>query len=159
MIDLKSDPIPTYTRLKQILAPYDPLLTHFTNSETHEGPITIILTGNNPRDLIAREPNRIVACDGTLADLNTNPPPTFIPLISSKWQDTFTWNGNGPIPANERAIMRELASRSHAQHRKLRFWAAPDNPAAWKELHDADVDLINTDHLKECRAFLLHPRP
>ena len=32
---------------------------------------------------------------------------------------------------------------------------SPDAPAAWSKLLEADVDLINTDHLRELRDFLI----
>ena len=44
--------------------------------------------------------------------------------------------------------------RAHSQGRRLRLWAAPDNPGGWTELHDAGVDLFNTDHLAEMETFL-----
>ena len=156
LIDLKTDPIPTYLALKKLLTNYTDLLTTFTPTAVHEGPITIILTGNKPRDLIAAEPTRPFACDGVLSDLDTNPPTTFIPLISDNWKDHFTWRGAGPMPNNERTKLRDIATRAHAQHRKLRFWGSPDTPAAWRELLAADVDLINTDNLPGLRKFLLH---
>jgi hypothetical protein len=34
------------------------------------------------------------------------------------------------------------------------LWATPDNEAGWKELHEAGVDLLNTDHLAEMEKFL-----
>ena len=38
--------------------------------------------------------------------------------------------------------------RNEKALRTVRFWAAPDKVNAWKTLHDAGVDLINTDDLK-----------
>jgi hypothetical protein len=50
--------------------------------------------------------------------------------------------------------LRELVRRAHAQGRRLRLWAAPDNEPGWRELGDAGVDLLNTDHLAELESFL-----
>jgi len=155
LIDIKSQPAPTYAAIKRVLSKYDDLLTHFDDQRTVEGPITVILTGDKPRELIAAERERVVACDVVLADLDSNPPATFIPWISAKWSESFTWKGEGPMPAAERMKLRKLARRAHAQGRQLRFWGAPDNEATWRELRAADVDLINTDDLRGCRDFLL----
>jgi hypothetical protein len=57
-----------------------------------------------------------------------------------------------------------MVERAHQQGRRLRLWGAPDHIAAWKELLDAGVDLINTDDLEGLRDFLIRsgstrPRP
>jgi hypothetical protein len=36
----------------------------------------------------------------------------------------------------------------------MRFWGAPDRPAAWQELFDARADYINTDDLVGLEKFL-----
>ena len=40
---------------------------------------------------------------------------------------------------------------AHSIHKPIRFWAAPDNEAAWLKLTAQGVDIINTDHVDECR--------
>ena len=50
--------------------------------------------------------------------------------------------------------VRNLAQRVHAEGKKLRLWAIPDNEMAWAELLDAGVDFINTDELKKLNDFL-----
>ena len=97
---------------------------------------------------------RFAAMDGRLPDLESNPPVAFVPLISDNWTKHFKWRGAGPLPDDERASLRQLVARTHAQGRRLRLWAAPDNPSGWKELRDAGVDLLNTDRLPELSDFL-----
>ena len=58
------------------------------------------------------------------------------------------------MPEQERARLKEYVANAHSTGRKIRFWAAPDQPAAWKELAQAGVDLINTDDLTGLSAFL-----
>jgi len=36
----------------------------------------------------------------------------------------------------------------------VRFWDAPDTPAAWKVLMELHADYINTDHIRELAAYL-----
>jgi hypothetical protein len=160
LIDCKSpDSGALYAALKQLLTKYDEFLTHYSPTEIDQRALTIILTGNKPQQLVAAEPNRIVACDGHLKDLDANPSPDLVPQISANWEDSFQWRGVGPLPASDRAALSALVARVHAQHRKLRLWKAPDNPTAWRELLNAGVDLLNTDRLNECRDFLLHYTP
>ncbi len=156
LIDIKSAGVPTYRRLRELLSAYDPYLTHFTNVRARPGPLRIILSGDTPRALIATEPVRLVACDGKLADLDRDPPAMLVPLISSNWADPFTWNGHGPFPKPERALLNELVRRAHHQGRTLRFWNAPDTAQTWALLRSTGVDLINTDRLVPCQHFLLN---
>ncbi|MBL4586275.1 MAG: hypothetical protein JKX84_04350, partial [Flavobacteriales bacterium] len=41
----------------------------------------------------------------------------------------------------------------HAEGKKLRLWASPDNPNAWQVFHKLGVDLINTDKPKKFGNF------
>jgi hypothetical protein len=58
------------------------------------------------------------------------------------------------MPAAEREKLRSFVAKAHAKGRKIRFWAIPSNRAVWKELADADVDLINTDDLPGLEKYL-----
>ena len=162
LIDMKvpkgESPDATYAALRTLLERYRQLLTSWSGDGKQERAVTIVLTGDRPpRAVLASEPERLCALDGGLADLDARPSPSpeLVPMISAKWEDSFTWRGDGRLPDAELAHLRELASKAESQHRKLRFWAAPDDPNAWKQLRDAGVQLINTDHLAECRQFLL----
>ena len=84
-------------------------------------------------------------------------PAHLVPWVSDSWKTHFQWTGDGPMPAEERATMRDLVDKAHKRGRLLRFWGTPDNPAVWAEERDAGVDLINTDKLAELQAFLLAP--
>jgi hypothetical protein len=66
----------------------------------------------------------------------------------------FRWKGDGPMPEAEREQLRSYVQMAHRQKRKVRFWATPEKPEFWKELVDAEVDLIGTDKLPELEAFL-----
>jgi len=55
--------------------------------------------------------------------------------------------------------LKQFVQRAHQQGRRIRFWAAPDNPAGWRELQQAGVDLLNTDDLAGLREFLLGKSP
>jgi hypothetical protein len=153
LIDIKSDAIQTYQLLEKQLEPYRAMLTEFENDHITTNAVTIILSGNRPRDYVAKQPKRWVTIDGRLADLDENPPRSLVPLISDNWATHFSWT-SGPLPESQAARLKEIVAKTHQQGRILRFWATPDNKEAWGLLYDANVDLINTDRLAELAAFL-----
>jgi hypothetical protein len=161
MVDVKSDATNTWLALRGVLRPYEKMLTRFQADNTATGAVTVIVSGNRARGLMASETNRLAAYDGRLADLDANDSRHFIPLVSDNWTLHFKWRARpaeGPLPEAERARLRRLVARAHAQGRRLRWWGAPDVPGLWTELREAGVDLINTDNLPGLRDFLL-PKP
>ena len=79
---------------------------------------------------------------------------SFLPWVSASWASLFKWDGTGAMPDDERKTLREFVTKAHKQGRKVRFWATPEKVDVWKELLAADVDLLNTDKLKELEKFL-----
>lgn len=155
LIDIKSDAESTYRALDSLLEQYSGILTRFEHGEVKTNAVTVVISGNRPLQVLAGQPLRYAGIDGRLPDLKQPPPNHLVPLISDNWNKFFTWRAIGPLPENERKRLRELVAQSHAAGRKIRFWAVPDNPAAWKELWDAGVDLINTDNLSGLREFMV----
>ena len=64
------------------------------------------------------------------------------------------WNGEGSPSTVDLKRINALSSRVHAEGKKLRLWAIPDNPNGWRALLNAGVDIINTDHLSELQEFM-----
>ncbi len=80
--------------------------------------------------------------------------------VSDNWTQHFKWRArpeDGAFPELERKKLRDLVAQTHAQGRRLRLRATPDQPAMWRELQSAGVDLINTDKLEELSRFLRTP--
>lgn len=162
LVDAKSDATNTYLALRDVLRPYASMLTKFSRERTDTNAVTIIVSGNRARALMATETNRLAAYDGRLADLESGAPSHLIPLISDNWTLHFKWRAQadeGPLADAERSQLKQLAHRAHQQGRRLRMWGAPDRPAMWQELYDAGVDLINTDDLAGLEMFLLGRQP
>jgi hypothetical protein len=153
LIDFKSDATNTYRALRELLPRYAAMLTRFHADRTETNAVTVVLSGNRPRGWLAVETNRLAACDGRLADLDTPASPHFMPLVSDNWRLHFQWCGTGPFPEGERRRLAELARQTHAQGKQLRLWATPDLPAVWSELLAAGVDWINTDDLTGLQEF------
>jgi len=156
LVDLKSEAEATYRVLRRVLDDYHTILTRFTATTTTPGPVTVILSGNRPIATVAAEESRRCAIDGRLPDLTADPLPSvhLMPLVSQSWAPTFHYFVDGELPDADRVRLREVVSLAHAQGRRIRFWAVPDQAFAWSELHDAGVDLINTDNLAGLRDFL-----
>ena len=160
-IDFKIPAAVMYPTLRRTLEQYQEMLTTWRDGSTHEGAVTVILTGERPSaEDVQRESVRLVALDGHIpANLDGDVPASVMPDISGEWKTMFHWTGRGAMPDDERARLRQLVDRVHAKKRKLRLWGAPDNPAAWSELLKAGVDRINTDDLPGLRDFLLQHQP
>jgi len=159
LIDFKTDATTTYRALNEILKPYETILTAFHSNRTETNAITVIISGNRPLELMQSEPDRLAAYDGRLADLEVPASPHYMPLISDNWTTHFQWRGRGPLPEGEREKLKQLVAKAHQQGKRVRLWAAPDLPAAWRELLAAGVDLINTDDMDGFRRFFLDRSP
>lgn len=155
LIDVKTAAEPTYAALSEVLKQYAPILTVYHPDKTEPGAISVVISGNRARKIMADQQTRLAACDGLIEDVDNPPSLNLVPLVSSRWGITFRWNGQGDMPEPERALLRQIVEKAHKAGQRLRFWGAPDNLNAWKQLRAAGVDLINTDHLKECAEYLI----
>jgi glycerophosphoryl diester phosphodiesterase len=155
LIDVKSAAEATYAVLRQKLEMYPDILTKFGRERTETNAVTVIISGNRARAVMAAETVRYAAFDGRLEDLESSDPRHFMPLVSDNWTKHFQWRGSGPMPEGERQKLKEIVIRAHRQGRRVRFWETRDEPALWAELLHAGVDLINTDDLKGLEEFLL----
>jgi hypothetical protein len=161
MIDVKSDATNTYVALRRTLQRYEKWLTRFQPERTITNAITVLVSGNRARALMASERDRLAGFDGRLEDLDGSESPHLIPLISDNWALHFRWRGRpeeGPLPAAEREKLVQWVARTHAQQRRIRFWGAPNTESGWRELYRAGVDLINTDDLAGLSEFLKRQR-
>jgi hypothetical protein len=158
LIDIKAEPVQTYTVLRQALTNYAFMLTVFKTNQTATNAVTVIISGERPAALMAAEPERLAGLDGRPADLDANPSRHLAPWFSSSWLAFFKWRGVGDMPSDEREKLRQLVNRAHEQGRKVRFWATPDLPSVWREELAAGVDLINADDLPSLRRFLTSKR-
>lgn len=164
LIDVKSEGTAAYPVIERALARHPELLTSYRNGRVHERGVTAVLSGNRDLAAMRAATTRFAFYDGRLADLESGLPSSLMPLVSDNWTRVFTWNGVGPMPAGERARLREIAATAHRHGYDLRFWATVDVPgpardAVWSELVAADVDAVNTDDLAGLQAFLLAHDP
>jgi hypothetical protein len=154
LIDIKSDPQPTYARLEKALAAHADMLTTVAAGNVRPAAVTVVITGNRPRAELLEADPRYAGLDGRPSDLASDAPSHFMPMISDRWSAHFTWTGHGPMPAAEEAKLKAIVEQAHAADRVVRFWATPENESVWKQLRTSGVDLINTDKLDRLAAFL-----
>jgi hypothetical protein len=154
LIDTKTETNATYEVLRRVLQDYSEMLTGFSSNGITRRAVTVVLTGNRPRALLARESARLAGLDGEFVDLGKPDPKGLLLWVSDNWSRYFSWRGEGPIPQEEREKVRLIVEQAHQLHAKARFWGAPDTPAFWREIREDGVDLINTDDLAGAEKFL-----
>jgi hypothetical protein len=135
------------------------MLTSVRDGVLEPRAVNVIISGNRAEQTVANAPLRYVGIDGRLGDLDTPRPSHLVPLISDSWRSHFRWLGQGPMPEPERKKLRGIVDQAHATGRRVRFWATPDDPAVWRELADAGVDLLNADDLAGLERFLRSRNP
>jgi hypothetical protein len=163
-IDIKSEGEATYRAIHKELKHYSKFLTRFTPSGVKPNDVTVIISGNRPRELMENQSVRHAFYDGRMSDLGSNTSNHFMPVISDNWNKHFTWRGIGPMPSHEREKLNRIVFTAHENGQIVRFWATPDadlsnREAVWNELLKAGVDLINTDDLAGLQKFLLENDP
>ena len=154
LIDIKTAGEATYRALAGVLAGYPELLCATHDGKFTQRAVSVIISGNRAKDVIASDNPRFAGIDGRLADLESEMPAHLLPLISDRWSSHFRWRGEGDFPEAERIKLHRIVRKAHAGGRRVRFWATPEKAALWRELREAEVDLINTDDLSGLRKFL-----
>ncbi|MDX2066304.1 MAG: phosphatidylinositol-specific phospholipase C/glycerophosphodiester phosphodiesterase family protein [Fimbriimonadaceae bacterium] len=158
LVDIKADGAMVYERLKTELEPYKDILTEFRTSGVRRGPVTVVLSGDRPTAILAKEERRLAFIDGRLSDLEPNPTDAqLVPLISDSWYGKFKWTGVGPLPEGDRLRLQLVMRRAQQQRQKVRFWGLPDTPNVWRTLRREGVDFIGTDKPLELAEFLNKP--
>ena len=155
LIDIKTAAEPTYAALAKVLAKYDEMISVVRNGNLETKAVDVTISGNRPQETMAAEAVRYAGIDGRLGDLDSKMPSHLMPLISDNWNLHFQWRGKGPISEADRQKLEEIVKQAHKRGRRVRFWATADTIAMWQVLHEAGVDLINTDDLAGLEKFLI----
>ena len=162
MIDIKSPANKTFIHLNRLLQKYKSILSSY---DKHTGAfvtrqVTVVITGNKPRQLLEEQGLRIAFIDGDLLRVVQGKFSKSLYMTAScRYSRLLSWRGKGKIPAEEKKRLYDYVDLAHQQGKKVRLWASPENKAVWRELLLCGVDLINTDKLAELRNFLLSRRP
>lgn len=156
LVDIKANGDQAYQKLHQQLENYAPMLSTVKDGKLTRKAVTVIVSGDRAWDAIAAANPRYVSIDGRLSDLDKKETATLVPLISDNWRNHFEWRGKGPFPDRERKKLLSIVEKAHKNGQQIRFWATPESEELWRELLNAQVDLIGTDDLERLRKFLSH---
>lgn len=157
LVDIKRDGASAYVALEKLLAKYSEFIAQTRDGKDTEKAVTVIISGDRPKSVIAASNPRYAGIDGRLSDLDSDEPASLLPLISDNWSLHFRYRGDGEMSDTDRTKLREIVAKAHSKGRRVRFWATPESDSIWKELQSAQVDLIGTDKLKKLSAFFNAP--
>ena len=148
MIDIKKDGEEAYRILKSKLEEYSYLL------KANGGPLTIFLSGDRPIETVMNEEHNWVGIDGRPEDLSKGYSSKKMPVVSQRYGNLVGWKGNGEIPSKDKEIIQDLVSKAHAEGKKVRLWASPEQEIVWETLLNIGVDFVNSDELVRLKEFL-----
>jgi hypothetical protein len=155
LVDIKSEAEPSYRRLVAELELLADHLAGLQDGSLRSGAVTVVVSGNRARELMASQSTRPAFLDGRLRDLDEgDASPELMPLVSDSWSRHFLWRGEGPMSGAEQRRLQEWVSAAHSQGRRLRFWAVPHDPSLWRVLLQAGVDLVSVDDLEGFASFV-----
>lgn len=157
MIDIKSDAERTYQALLVLLAKYRSIISDYENGVYVQRQLIVVITGHKPESTINNQTVRYTFIDQDLMRSRKDTvAKNLYYMASCRYSKMLQWQGDGPLPAEQRQRLCAFVNSAHRCGKKVRLWASPENKAVWTELLNCGVDLINTDRLAELRQFLLH---
>jgi hypothetical protein len=148
MLDCKTEALATWQAIRAVLKSFPRLMN------APSGPVKIFLSGNRPVKEIMQGEFEGIAIDGRPGNLGKSYPTERMPIISDHYKNWSSWKGDSPPSLKDLERIEALAKTVHAEGKKLRLWAIPDNEVAWEALLKSGVDLINTDKLEKLNQFL-----
>lgn len=156
MVDFKTEGESTYKVLKSQLEKYEAILSGILDGKREmDKPVLVFISGNRPVETIINEAVNLATLDGRPNDLGKGISTEKMPVISQNYWSISNWNGEGAIDLENKKKLKEVIDTAHAEGKKIRFWAIPDNPNTWKIMLELGVDFVNTDKLSEFRYFSL----
>ncbi|MEO1624712.1 MAG: phosphatidylinositol-specific phospholipase C/glycerophosphodiester phosphodiesterase family protein, partial [Bacteroidota bacterium] len=159
MIDVKTDAVATYEKLKEELAVYRDMLSFCHNGRVSNKAVSVFISGNRPIEQMEQETHRLMGVDGRLADLGKNYPSHLMPVISDRFSKIFPPKLFGKrLGPTELEHLRQVILQTHQEGKCLRLWDSPEDEAVWTKLLEAGLDIINTDELEKLQRYLLNRR-
>jgi alkaline phosphatase len=141
MIDIKKEGLAILKKLQAILTNYSSVFDRSVNRHA----VQVVISGDRGSPLTWASYPSTILFDGRpneKYDYSTLKKVAFISESYSKYAK--------PADSTDTRIQR-LAKQTHQQIKLLRLWGIPDDAASWDHLRQLGVDIINTDHVAECR--------
>jgi len=154
MIDIKTDAENTYQVLMEKIKPYQAMLTHYLEDREIPGAITLMITGQRPIEIMAKEQERWACFDGRPRDLGKGYPVSLMPLVSEKYSTILGWTTTfGPNSVKNISKIQFFINSAKAEDRMTRLWKIPEKEATWDWLTQEGIDLLNTDKLSDLTLY------
>ena len=113
------------------------------------------MSGERPFKLLLNDSLQLMTLDGRPSDLVKKYPTHLMPFISEHAGKVAGTDDYTKVGATEWGRIQHFIEEVHAQDKKTRLWATPENEQLWQQLLDLGIDLINTDDLGRLRSFLI----
>lgn len=146
-IDLKTNGIPTLNRLVKMFSAYPDLI--------QSKYFKILISGAMPDPSDWNNYPEYIFFDGRPEIRYDSLQWNRIGIVSTSFRSYTMWDGSSVMSKEDEEKIKQLIATVHSHHKKLRFWATPDQPAIWRYLIDHGVDILGTDDVKGLKQFLL----
>jgi alkaline phosphatase len=150
MIDIKENAAKALDVLLGLLQQYPSAFNHEVNSNA----VQVFISGERPPDTSFHHYPPYIMFDGLPAKKYTPEDLHKIVMISDNFRSYSNWNGVGVLPVEDSLAISAVIKEAHTEGKPVRLWGTPDTEACWLTLIHLNADVINTDRVKECRAFL-----
>lgn len=124
--------------------------------DRHKNPmaVQIFISGDRPPENTFHDYPGIIMFDGLPQTKYSSADLKKVVEISTDFELYSHWNGQERISEKDATRLKQVIEVAHQEGKKIRFWGAPDTQDCWQTLINLGADIINTDHVKACRAFL-----
>lgn len=154
MIDFKTDSESTLPLLLNYLAPYENLLTFYSENEVHKKPLQIVISGSRfTQQQIENMDTVYIFRDGSIQNCTSDFASELEPRGSTRYGSKFSWNGKGKMPDNERLLFREYFAKAENCDKKLRLYGMKNRKNLWKNFLDEGMGWVNVDKKKKFARF------
>ncbi|MGF1923948.1 MAG: phosphatidylinositol-specific phospholipase C/glycerophosphodiester phosphodiesterase family protein, partial [Bacteroidia bacterium] len=149
MIDVKESWNTVYPALKKEMERHGNLF----NRAKRKAAVQIVISGSRPDHATFSTYPKWLFFDG-LPNVNyARKDLKRITMISDNFASYSKWKGVGDIAEADKEKLQKVIAQAHGLNKPIRFWAAPDTEACWKLLSSLGADIINTDHIAECKKY------
>eukprot|EP00736_Rhodelphis_marinus_P007234 Rmarinus@m.19524 len=140
---------------------YPGYITRWVDGEIVEGPLTIVMTGNQPsvEKLEAMKVRRMAKdggfnADGFIDGHEDGRGASMFPWIHASYQSIFPGLSTS-LDDEQVQLLSSITEKAHSIGQKVRIYATPHRTELWTQLLEAGQDVINTDLYNMLAKFLI----
>lgn len=129
-------------------------LEKFRNLTEPNGTFKIVIAGNIPPPDSFDQYPAYISFEGNPDVAYTTKQLERIALMGQSFKRYTNWNGEGPLPKNDKQAISRVIQKTHALGKKIRFLDTPDNINTWKILMGLQVDFLDTGKVIQMGDYL-----